>query len=290
MGRTTHTTLVNRRVDWASYLADFHQAHPGITEDVLTRCRDTRSQNPYEWLVDGVGPGARVLDVGCGSAPSQPLVGPAWIGIDRSSAELHRAQITRRADVVRADAILLPIRSCSVDVVVCSLALMLFDNVDAALFEIARVLVPGGELRATLPHHKSLTARDRLQYAGLASAARAIPRFPATPLDGGLEAFRDTGLGVTSDEARRFTYPLDDPQAIKLFVDSWYTSREPTASERARSTPLPRGRRRTIGIGLRRIIARRQPTFERASFGDSMEETRDVVGFPARHPGDGKDP
>ena len=256
---------MNESLDWPGYLADFHQANPGITEEVLTRCLDTEGRNPYEWLVEGIGSRSRVLDLACGSAPTRPLLGRAWIGIDQAPAELQRARLTHHAEVVRADATRLPIRSGSVDVVVCSMALMLIDDLTAALSEVRRVLTPGGELRATVPTVRPLKVRDRLGYLRLAVTARAMPRFPATPLDSGLDTIRENGLPITSDETRRFTYLLEDPEAIDLFVDSWYTSRAPVARERTLPARSLRGRRRTIGVGLRRIIARRVPTVDAAS-------------------------
>lgn len=248
---------MNRRVDWTRYLADFHQARPGITEDVLERCSDSRGQNPYHWLVDGIDPTARVLDLACGSAPTRPLLGTIWIGIDRSLAELHRAVASHEAEVVRADATQLPIRSGSVDVVVCSMALMLIEDLGTALAEIARILVPGGELRATLPHHRALTTMDRLRYLRLAVAAGAVPVFPRTALDAELDVLRRAGMLVTGDEPRRFTFPLGDPAANQLFVNSWYTRRKPDTRAGTRPGYPSWLQARTIGVGLRRVVATR---------------------------------
>ena len=56
-------------IDWAAYLTTFHAQRPGITEAVLTRCHNG-GRNPYEWLLEGTDDDARMLDLGCGSAPT----------------------------------------------------------------------------------------------------------------------------------------------------------------------------------------------------------------------------
>ena len=246
-------------VDWARYLDAFHAKRPGITEDVLGQCAAVDGTTPYEWLVDGIRADLRVLDIGCGSAPTKPVLGDRWIGIDRSATELRRAAV-RRAPVALGDAVHLPIRSHCIDVVVCSMALMLFDPLDAALAEIGRVLVPNGQVRAIVPATAPLTVSDRVAYLRLAFAARRRPRFPLTPLDRSLEPFEAAHLLVTGDEVRRFVYPLSERGAAQSFVDSWYSYPARTADN------IPRHRRRsprtpaTIGVGLRRIIALATPS------------------------------
>ncbi|WP_123606253.1 hypothetical protein [Micromonospora sp. Llam0] len=53
---------------WPRYLTDFHARNPGITEQVLERARSGPG-DPYDWVASVAPPGARVLDVACGSAP-----------------------------------------------------------------------------------------------------------------------------------------------------------------------------------------------------------------------------
>ena len=248
---TPLSPLRRARPDWDGYLAGFHAANPGITEDVLARCTGPHGVTPYEWLVDGVDPDARTLDVACGSAPTRHLFGDAWTGIDRSAAELTRAARSSAA-VARADAQHLPVRDGAVDLVVCSMALMLFDHLDQVLREIRRVLDVGGELRVLVPSRAPLTAADRATYVRLAAGARRWPRFPDTALGRSAAPFRAAGLAVRRDEACRFTYPL--AREAECFVRSWYTDGVADGGPAA----LPRWsvpRRGDLGVGLRCIVA-----------------------------------
>ena len=245
------------RPAWDTYIREFHRRRPGITEAVLSRCVDAGGSTPYAWLVAGIEPTSRVLDVACGSAPTQPLITGRWLGVDRSPTELARACSEHDAMVVHGDASALPVQSRSVDVVIVSMALMLIDPLGEALAEIHRVLVAGGELRALLPTTSPMTIRDRWTYARLATAARSIPRFPPTPLHHNLAVLDDAGLTVTDDERRRFTHHLGDATATRRFVDSWYTA------HKLSDAPIPNRRGRqlpnitAVTVPLRRIIARR---------------------------------
>lgn len=101
-------------------------------------------------------PGARVLDVGCGSAKSAVLVATEHevrvIGLDRSGRSLGRARwrarrhsFTQGLPLVRADAMALPFRAGSFDAVLLE-AVAYAAPLDAVLPEVARVLVPGGRI------------------------------------------------------------------------------------------------------------------------------------------------
>jgi SAM-dependent methyltransferase len=227
------------RPAWDTYIREFHRRRPGITEAVLSRCVDADGSTPYAWLVAGIEPTSRVLDVA------------------RSPTELARARSEHDAMVVHGDASALPVQSRSVDVVIVSMALMLIDPLGEALAEIHRVLVAGGELRALLPTTSPMTIRDRWTYARLATAARSIPRFPPTPLHHNLAVLDDARLTVTDDERRRFTHHLGDATATRRFVDSWYTA------HKLSDAPIPNRRGRqlpnitAVTVPLRRIIARR---------------------------------
>src|SRR5690349_5378934 len=136
---------------WDEYVEGFHAARPGITESVLRRARDAGT-GPYDWLAEVVPPRGRVLDLGCGSAPLFPmLAGRSWIGLDTSGAELAAARAAGAGPLLRARASAIPLRDASVDVVVCSMSLMVTTPVAQVVAEIARVLRPGGLLAATIP-------------------------------------------------------------------------------------------------------------------------------------------
>jgi len=247
--------MSSRLPGWGDYLDSFHAQRPGITEDVLARCTNRNGASPYAWLTDRVEIVGRVLDLACGSGPTRALVAGSWTGVDRSVAELHCARQHGRTPLVRADMTGVPIRDCSVDVVLCSMALMLVEP-SSVLGEIHRILVPSGQVRILLPSATPLTLSDRWRYLRLFVASRASIRFPPTPLRRhAAEALAAAGLLVESDRSERFTYPIDTHEDADLFVDSWYqpTKRLTDIEARPRNDGLPP--RRAVGVPLRRIIA-----------------------------------
>jgi SAM-dependent methyltransferase len=100
-----------------------------------------------DWLDPA--PGARWLDVGCGTgaltgtvlAVARPA---AVLGLDRSAGFLARARRLPGAALGRADATRLPARDASVDRVVSGLVLNFLPDPAAAVAELARVCRPGG--------------------------------------------------------------------------------------------------------------------------------------------------
>ena len=244
-----------RQPAWADYVDKFHTQLPGITEDVLARCTDETGANPYAWLTDGLDPEAQVLDLACGSGPTRALVAGDWVGVDCSSTELGGALERGRAALVRADATSVPIRDCSVDVVLCSMALMLIDPCSAVLDEIQRIVNPAGELRALLPTTRPMTISDRWNYLRLFAEARSRPRFPATPLRRtAAHTFTASGLVITSDQSKRFGYPIGTRTDVDRFIESWYRP----GSQSGEAEPRRRHfvSRTDIGVPLRRVIAR----------------------------------
>ncbi|MGI8757181.1 MAG: class I SAM-dependent methyltransferase [Acidimicrobiales bacterium] len=249
---------MTKSAGWDAYLEGFHRACPGITEDVLMRCvADGRT--PYSWLTDGVGSAATILDVACGSGPTMPTGADRWIGIDRSDAELRRARSSGKTAVILGDATRLPVPAASVDVVTCSMALMLVRPLDQSLTEISRVLRPGGRLLLLLPARRPLTVVDRLSYVRLFWAARSTTKFPPTELRRNAQrALGRHGLHVESDDTRRFAYRLDGVAAADRFVDSWYL---PGVSAKRRAHGRARAARLApidIGVPFRRVVARKR--------------------------------
>lgn len=113
--------------------------------------------NPF--AIDGVYPGERIVDVGCGagidSLIAAQMAGPAGaaIGVDMTPAMLDKAQ--RSAAEARLSNVefrhgyaeSLPIRDGWADVVISNGVLNLMPDKAAALAEMARVLKPGGRLQ-----------------------------------------------------------------------------------------------------------------------------------------------
>jgi ubiquinone/menaquinone biosynthesis C-methylase UbiE len=97
------------------------------------------------------GPGARVLDVGCGPGHLvERLVdqGMTVSGIDLDPAMIERARqrIGSRAELVAADAAFLPFADGIFDLVVSTLSMHHWADHQGGLAEIGRVLAPGGRV------------------------------------------------------------------------------------------------------------------------------------------------
>ncbi|MGH9268769.1 MAG: class I SAM-dependent methyltransferase [Acidimicrobiales bacterium] len=157
---------------WRDYLESFHAERPGITEAVLSHSRDG-DDTPYEWLAAMLPPRGTVVDVACGSAPTWTAErGQCWIGIDVSRAGLTLARRRGATAVALADATAQPLPDRCAVVVVCSMALMVVEPLDAALQDIRRILAPGGVLVALLPAGGQLSPMDVLNYERLLLSLR----------------------------------------------------------------------------------------------------------------------
>ena len=248
---------------WSEYLRSFHGARAGITEDVLARAT-ADGVAPYGWLAEPVsGAGSLVLDVACGSGPLHGRLRAArWVGLDLSTAELRRAAVNGASPLVQADAARLPVRPGVVGAVVCSMALMIVEPLDAVLSEVARVLAPGGVFVAMVPVEGPLSGLDRLRYLRLLAALR-LPRFDypnRTELQRPAARLAVHGLRLVADERRRFRYPLCDDEAASTLVRSLYLPGVPSGRIATAEQIARRWRRGDLGIPLRRLVCRLDAT------------------------------
>lgn len=191
---------------WGSYLRNFHEERPGITEDILGKACDG-DESPYEWAVKAFGTRGPVLDLACGSAPLHWLIPDLLcIGVDSSPAELSVAAREGAMPLILALSSDIPLTDDAVFAVVCSMALQVLEPLDRTLKEVARVLRPGGIFVALLPASSPLSFRDRIRYARLLVALR-VARL-GYPNDDALtdpvSLLQPHGLDVVSDERRRF--------------------------------------------------------------------------------------
>lgn len=243
---------------WSTFLDDFHRDRPGITEDVLARCRSD-GIDPYQWLAEALPSTEPLLDLACGSAPLRAQYRDRrWVGVDRSPAELDLARRRGGDCLVRADATRLPVRDEAFPAAVCSMAVMVVQPLASVLAELHRVLVPGAIAVLVVPGTFPLTPRDLVRYAQLILALRKshldypndreLARFLARTVS--------AGFALVEDRRRRFALPLVD-DAGRLFVRSLYLPGTPGARVRAAAALAGTWQGSEIGIPLRRVVLRR---------------------------------
>ena len=242
---------------WRDYLATFHRERPGITEAVLSRARTDDGRDPYDWVAEALPGHGVVVDVACGSGPLALRTTGAWVGLDRSRAEVGLAAAVAPYRVALADAARIPVRTQSADAVVAVMALMVVGDPDAAVAEMVRLVRPGARLVALVPTTAPLTARDRARYVRLLATLR-VRRLPF-PHPGVLHDPRRLlachGLAVESDERCRFTYPLAETDDALQWVRSLYLPGVPPRRIRAAQRVARRWAGSSIGIPLRRLVA-----------------------------------
>lgn len=161
----------------------------------------------------GVAPGARVLDVACGTGivtrTAADLVDPGGtaVGVDLNAAMLTVARRVRPdVDYRPGDAAALPFPDRSFDVVVSQMALMFLPDRARALAEMARVAVDGGTVAVLVPG--ALDAQPAFlpfveaaaRHAGDDAMALLTTYFACGDLDALAATFTAAGLDV--NEAR----------------------------------------------------------------------------------------
>jgi SAM-dependent methyltransferase len=101
-------------------------------------------------------PPARVVDVGCGEGRLDrdlTRLGYSVIGIDGAPTLVAAAREADPAGTYElADAAALPVPDASADIVTAFMSLHDVDDLDGAVREAARVLIPGGRLRTAIVH------------------------------------------------------------------------------------------------------------------------------------------
>jgi SAM-dependent methyltransferase len=139
-------------------------------------------------------PGARVVDVACGSGATLRLLqaaGHAAVGVDREPRAVTRAG----GGAVVADAHALPLREAAYDAVVCECALSTFDDAGRALGEIARALRSGGRLGMTdVVLDRTRAAPEVVRAVEALTTARTVPGYT--------ELLESAGLRVVEAEDR----------------------------------------------------------------------------------------
>jgi SAM-dependent methyltransferase len=242
---------------WVRYIASYHQAHPGITEQALDHARHPDYGSAYEWLALAVPrPTGDVLDLACGSCPIQPLLDPRqYLGIDTSAAELAAARAAGRGPVEIGDATAIPAQDGSFDVVVMSMALMLVPEREA-LREIARVLRPGGSLVGMVPATGPVLLRDVPALIALAAPLLGPGQMPQQVTTRSLgHLLVEAGLRPRTRQRVRFPFPIAAAGDAELAVDSLYTPGRSDQQRQRAVEMLQRIGHRDLPVPLLRFTA-----------------------------------
>lgn len=250
------------RIDWASYLQEFHADRPGVTEQAFRHVAHPQLGTPYEWLTQGLPPSlGSVLDVASGNAALLPWLSgyDSYLGVDLSSAEIDLAHRQGRGPVVYGDARRLPVPDASVDTVVSSMGLMLVQPLEQAVAEVARVLRPGGTVGLLLPALWPVRVRDAplgLLLSTLLTGPGSMPQQVSARRIRRLLA--GVGLSTVETAWQRFPFPLRTAEHAALAVRALYVpGRHPQQLARA-ETALTRwvGGRAELPVPLLRVVAR----------------------------------
>ncbi|MFG6446462.1 class I SAM-dependent methyltransferase [Microbacterium sp. P07] len=165
----------------------------------------------------GIGPGTRVLDVGCGTGEFLRVLrdaGATPMGVDPAP---HMRAHARGGgfDVREGDAEHLPFPDASFDVVTAVNALQFADDTADALREFARVLIPGGRIAVANWAEGARNDIDVIEHAiAEADESDPLPDGPLRP-PGGLEAaLADAGLAVVA--SGHIAVPWTAPDADTL--------------------------------------------------------------------------
>ncbi len=248
--------------DWARYVAEYHTAHPGITERAFAHARDPHLGTAHDWLARALaGPVGAVLDVACGSAPMHcRLPFDTYLGIDLSTAELDLARTRGRGPLAVADARRLPVAATTADTVVCAMGLMLVQPVEDAVREMFRVLRPGGRLAVLLPATGPLALSDIAPVLTLTVSLHGPGSMPQLLRARRIRhVLRDNGFEVDMVDRQRFPFPLRTSADAQLAVSALYTpGRGPRRLEAAhRRLSRRTGPRAEVGVPLMRVTAHR---------------------------------
>jgi ubiquinone/menaquinone biosynthesis C-methylase UbiE len=263
--------FANREQDWRSY-----DAIAETYERVFSHVTGTIANDLV--ALASPPPAARVLDVGTGTGVTARAAeeaigdGAVVVGIDPSAAMLRTGRVSRPGlRVALGEAIDLPFRDGTFDVVTANFVLSHFKDYRTALFDIIRVLKPGGRLAATAWTQD--TDEFKRTWRELAEGVagpdllndalrRAMPweeRFSDEErLD---ETLRDAGLGPVRVEKRqyRFTMPRED----------YVTARENAALGRFLREMLGESGWESFRERTRAVFAERFP--------DPLNDFRDVL-------------
>lgn len=230
--------------------ADPTQYFTGLA-DAYARFRPSYAPAAVDWLLEGVSPPARALDVGCGTGISSRLLaarGARVIAIDPNNDMLEQA---RQARVPEGGAIEWRLGTAedtglpraSRDVVLCAQAFHWFDG-PRALKELHRVLLAGGRL-ALMWNVRDALDPFTAAYEVVVKRAQAAAKDAGRKVEVGRRADPTEGGWFEDVRAREF------PNPHRLDLDG-LLGRARSASYYPRAGPLAEG----LEAALREAFAR----------------------------------
>lgn len=237
---------------WERYVAEYHDANPGITVDVLIDARDGAGRSPYDWIAEALPAGAStVVDLACGSSPLSRRLGVRVVGVDRSAGELARGSGHR----IRSEASALPLACGCAGAVVSSMALMLLQPLAPVLDEVARVLRSGGAFVATVPLRAASAGSP--VFSEILRALDQVGLAYPEPLEGeGLaERFAASGLTLVADETAVFDRPVTGPEDAARIVRSFYAPGAGAGRVAAAIERFQQAAPAQVAYRLRRLVA-----------------------------------
>ena len=204
------------RAGWTRVAPDYAHRFGRLTSQTIPALLDAA----------GVVSGARVLDLACGpgfAATAAVSRGATAAALDFSPNMVALARAACPAcDVREGDAAALPWPDRSFDAVVCNFGVNHFPDVEAALREVHRVLVPGGRFAFVVWDTAERSVGQKLIYDAIAAHGRLDAPVPAAPsahrlADAGEARRTLETAGFASVETRAFDVPFSAPGAAELF-------------------------------------------------------------------------
>ena len=186
--------------------------------------------------------------------------GRTIVGLDLSERELALALARGPGPWVRADALQLPFKDASVDVVTSSMGLVIVQPLTRVIEEVARVLRPGGVLAAIAPGIRPLAPSDLRVLTRINGRLRTKPQFPGpVELTGFARTLQLHGMRAVEDARESYRFGIRSRADAELVMSALYLPNTRWSRvERAIEYLEDSAKRREVvevAIPMRRLVA-----------------------------------